>query len=102
MEMSDGLIEKFQGRFAIYNDQTFIFDLTIDEISEIIAGLSALKTVRGIEGLAKDGIVTIQPPLESGPWIIHFACCGVTETEFGSTLPLAVDAAVGANAKGGK
>jgi len=67
--------------------------------------LSALKTVRGIEGLAKgEWVVKISEPLQDArnerenQWLVEIG----RKCFYGSTLPLAVEAAVGANEKGEK
>lgn len=96
MKAAEQLIEKFQGRFAIYNDQTFIFDLTIDEISEIIAGLSALRTLRGIEGLMKEGSAPEFYIADNGEYV-----CSMTKNYYGDTFADCVEAA-GAEREGGE
>lgn len=69
--------------------------LTWDHIDEIIAGLSALKTVRGIEGLAKGSMIEIWGPTpENDRWNVNIMSIG---GPLESTLSLAVDAAVGAS-----
>ena len=112
--MSDGLIERLQSKITdveiangpakyIRNDRLAdLGQLAWDYGDEII---SALKTVRGIEGLAKgEWIVKISEPLQDArnerenQWLVEIG----RKCFYGSTLSIAVDASVEANEKGEK
>jgi hypothetical protein len=107
--MSDGLIERLKAKVTdvenargpakhILNDRLAdLGQVTWDHMDEIIAGLSALKTLRGIEWLIINGYDPWLYIDDNGEYV-----CSMTKNYYGETLSLAVDAAVGANEKGEK
>lgn len=69
------------------------------DVAEI---LSALKTVQGIEGLAKESGDQVRIEMHSKHYNVTVITRNVYATFQGSTLSLAVEAAVGADEIGGK
>lgn len=71
--------------------------LTITDAKEILSALSDQQTLRGIEGLAKEGsYVSIDNGID-GSWYIVFgewSKRSLQQSISGATLPLAVEAAV--------
>lgn len=105
--MSDGLIERLEAKLAETKAELNtlkwmdllqeIGAMVVDHQTEIIAGLSALKTLRGIEGAKR---ILIEWDEANNRWRVN-----TYRSEgwfFGDTLSLAVEAAVGADEIGGK